>query len=69
MMTDDRFQGEAAEPLEILRCDYCGGAIRQGSWYYIYEEKNICTECADKFAWHEFESLSIRRLAGPDQWL
>lgn len=68
-MNDDRFQGEAAEPPVILRCDYCGAAVRLGAWYFIYENKNICTECAKRFAWNEFETLSQRQMAGPKHWL
>lgn len=68
-MTDDRFEGEAGEPPIVRRCDYCGGAIRQVIWYYIYEGKDICSGCAGRFAWHEFETLAEKRLAGPDNWL
>lgn len=68
-MNDDRFSDEAAEPPVSLKCDYCGSAIRQGHWYYIYEEKGICSGCAGRFAWSEFEALSKKRLAGPEHWL
>ncbi len=68
-MTDDRFAGETAEPPVVLRCDYCGGDIRHGYLYYVYEEKDICLECSGRFAWCEFETLAKKRLAGPEQWL
>jgi hypothetical protein len=68
-MNDDRFMGEAAEPPVILRCDYCGSAIRQGCGYYVYEQKAICDACAKRFAWDEFLTLSQKRFAKPAHWI
>ncbi len=68
-MDDDRFHGEADEAPAVGQCHDCGGMIRQGCVCYVYDGKFICNECAERFAWHEFESLSKKCVAGPDYWL
>lgn len=68
-MNDDRFYGEAEESSVVGQCHYCGGSINQGCICYEYEGKCICDGCARRFAWHEFESLSKKNVAGPGHWL
>lgn len=61
-----RFTGEeAAAPIQKY-CENCGGGIPLGSMYYEHDDIDICTECAERYAWALFETAAKRAYAAPD---
>lgn len=68
-MPSARFEGEAAQPPILLRCGYCGGAIRHGCAYYEADGLAVCDECAKRYAWARFLEQARRRTATPENWL
>ncbi len=69
MHQQSRFEGEAVQPPAVLFCGYCGSPIRHGCSYYVFEEIDICMECAKKFAWLVFLERAQQRYAMPENWL
>ncbi|MFA5676276.1 MAG: hypothetical protein WDA65_07090 [Christensenellales bacterium] len=69
MRRQDRFEGEAEQPPAVMFCGCCGGPIRHGCGYYVFEDLDICDICAKRFAWFTFLEQAERRTAMPENWL
>ena len=68
-MRDARFEGEAAEPPAVMRCEYCGGTILEGCGYYSVDTIVVCDTCSKWYAWAQFLEEAERLYAMPENRL